>query len=115
MSTVRQNKVSALLQKELGTFFQRESLTYFGGSMISVTVVRVAPDFSLAKVYLSIFSPPGTLSREEVFKFVLSQTKEIRFKLGQEIGKQMRIVPELAFYLDDSINYAQEIDRLLKK
>ncbi len=80
--------------------------------MISVTVVRVSPDFSVAKVYLSIYAGPP---REEVFQFIVSQTREIRYKLGQQIGKQMRIVPELIFYLDDSINYAEEINQLLKK
>lgn len=112
MSTIRQQKVAALLQKELGTFFQRESVTYFGGSMITVTVVRMSPDLAMAKVYISIYRGPP---REEVFRFIVSQTKEIRYKIGQETGKQLRVVPELAFYLDDSINYAQEIDRLLKK
>jgi ribosome-binding factor A len=111
MTTIRQNKVSALLQKEIGMFFQRESKTYFGGAMITVTVVRVSPDLSSAKVYLSIF---GVKDREEVFQFILSQTKEIRFKIGQAVGKQLRVVPELSFIFDDSIDYAEEISKLLK-
>jgi len=112
MSSIRQQKVSALLQKELGTFFQRESHTYFGGAMITVTIVRVSPDFALAKAYLSIYGGPD---RHEVFNFICSQAKEIRYKVGHSIGKQMRIVPEFAFFLDDSLDYAEGIDKLLKK
>lgn len=112
MSTIRQQKVAALLQQELGTFFQRESKTYFGGAMITVTVVRVSPDLAMAKVYLSIYGGPP---RDEVFQFIVSQTREIRYKLGQEVGKQLRVVPELVFILDDSISYAEEINKLLKK
>ncbi|MFZ5553153.1 MAG: 30S ribosome-binding factor RbfA [Bacteroidota bacterium] len=112
MSTIRQNKVAALLQKELGNFFLRESKTYFAGAMITVTVVRVSPDLGYAKVYLSIF---GVNNREEVFHFIESQNKEIRYKIGKEVGKQLRVVPELSFFYDDSLDYAEGIDKLLKK
>ncbi len=111
MSTIRQQKVAALLQKELGNFFQRESRTYFGGAMITVTVVRVSPDLAVAKTYLSIY---GTKDREEIFRFIESQSREIRYKLGQQVGKQLRVVPELIFYFDDSIDYAEQIGQLLK-
>lgn len=112
MSTVRQQKVAVLLQKEIASFFQRESKTYFAGAMISVTTVRVSPDLAAAKVYLSIF---GTKSKEEVFRFIETQTKEIRFKIGQKVGKQLRVVPELIFFFDDSLDYADSINQLLKK
>ena len=111
MTTIRQNKVSALLQKEIGMFFQRESKTYFGGAMITVTIVRVSPDLSSAKVYLSIF---GVKDPAEVFQFIQSQTREIRYKIGQSVGKQLRVVPDLMFILDDSMDYAEEINKLLK-
>jgi ribosome-binding factor A len=111
MASIRQNKVSSLLQKELATFFQRESKTYFGGALISVTVVRVSSDLSVAKVYLSIFAREN---REEIFRFVDSQTAQIRYHLGKVIGKQLRIIPELHFYYDDSLDYAEKIDNLLK-
>lgn len=112
MSSIRQNKVNALLQKELGNFFLRESKTYFGGAMITVTVVRVSPDLGYAKVFLSIY---GVKDREEVFRFIETQNKEIRYKLGKEVGKQLRIVPEISFFYDDSLDYAEGIDKLLKK
>ncbi len=112
MSTIRQNKVASLIQKELGNFFQREASIYFGGAMITVTQVRMSPDLGVAKVFLSIFSK---LDKKEVYQFIVSQAKEIRFKLGKEVGKQLRIVPELIFYPDDSIDYAESINKLLKK
>lgn len=112
MSTIRQQKVAALIQKELGNFFQREASVYFGGAMITVSMVRMSPDLGVAKVYLSIFSTK--IDKKEVKQFIDSQNKEIRFKLGKQVGKQLRIVPELIFYLDDSIDYAENIDNLLK-
>lgn len=112
MSTIRQQKVANLLLKEIASFFQRESKTYFGGAMISVTVVRVSPDLASAKVYLSIF---GTPDKEEVFKFIETQTKEIRFIIGKQVGKQLRVVPDLSFFFDDSLDYADSINQLLKK
>mgnify|MGYP001267187261 CR=1 FL=1 len=109
MATIRQNRVSSLLQKELATFFQRESKTYFGGAIISVTVVRVSSDLAIAKVYLSIFAKEG---REEIFRFIDTQTSQIRYMVGKQLGKQLRVVPELHFYYDDSLDYAEEINKL---
>ncbi len=113
MSTIRQQKVASLIQQELGNFFQREASVYFGGAMITVSMVRMSPDLGVAKVYLSIYSTK--MDKREIKKFIDTQTKEIRFKLGKEVGKQLRIVPELIFYLDDSLDYAEKIDNLLKK
>lgn len=112
MSTIRQNKVASIVQKELGNFFQREASVYFGGAMITVTQVRLSPDLGVAKVYLSIFS--RKMEKREVHQFIVSQAKEIRYKLGKEVGKQLRVVPELIFYPDDSIDYAESISKLLK-
>ncbi len=74
--------------------------------------MRVSPDLGYAKVYLSIF---GVNNREEVFHFIESQNKEIRYKIGKEVGKQLRVVPEFSFFYDDSLDYAEGIDKLLKK
>jgi ribosome-binding factor A len=112
MESTRLQKVSRLLQKELGTIFQRESHAFCGGKMVTVTTVRVTPDLGLAKVYLSIFpSDKG----KETLEIIKMQTKAIRFNLGHEIHKQMRVVPELDFYIDDSLDYIEKIDNLLKK
>ena len=110
--STRQNKVSRLVQKELGEYFQREASLYFHNGMITVTVVRVSPDLSLAKVYLSIFPPER---REEVMKLVEESGKTIRHELGRKIRNQVRIIPELAFQLDDSMDYFEKIDNLLRK
>ncbi|MDQ3191950.1 MAG: 30S ribosome-binding factor RbfA [Bacteroidota bacterium] len=112
METTRQKKVARLLQKELGEIFQRESKTMFGGAFITVTGVRISPDLSVAKVYLSLFVAKD---RDVVMKFVKKQTKEIRTKLAERVKKQLRIVPNLDFHIDDSLDYAEKIDNLLKK
>lgn len=110
MESTRQSKVSRLLQKDLGEIFQVESRNLFGGRMISVTTVRISPDLGLAKVYLSIF--PSDKS-EETIQLIKMSSKNIRRILGRRVGKQLRIVPELAFYIDDSLDYIENIDSLL--
>ena len=111
MDSTRQNKVARLLQKELGEIFQRESMNLFRGALISVTVVRVAPDRSFAKVFVSIFAP--SKDEQELFKSIQDNTKKIRQMLAQKVAKQLRIIPELAFHIDDSIAYQENITRLL--
>jgi len=110
MDTTRQNKVSRLLQKDLGEIFQLESRKLFGGKLISVTTVRISPDLGLAKVYLSIF--PADKS-DDTLKAIKMNTRNIRRILGNRVGKQLRIVPELAFFVDDSLDYIDNIDSLL--
>ncbi|MGQ1908975.1 30S ribosome-binding factor RbfA [Marinifilum sp. RC60d5] len=110
MESTRQSKVSRLLQKDLGEIFQVESRNLFGGRMISVTTVRISPDLGLAKVYLSIF--PSDKS-EETLQLIKMSSKNIRRILGRRVGKQLRIVPELAFFIDDSLDYIENIDSLL--
>jgi ribosome-binding factor A len=112
MNSTRQNKVARLLQKELGELFQREARNMFGGALITVTIVRISPDLAEAKVYLSIF---GVKNPDEIMKMVKNQYKIIRTKLGEKIKHQLRIVPNLSFFIDDSLDYAEKIDQLLKK
>jgi ribosome-binding factor A len=111
MESQRQSKVSRLIQKELSDLFQKKGNNLFGGGMISVTVVRVTPDLALAKVYISLFPPER---REELFETVNNQSKTIRHDLGRRVKNQLRQVPELIFYIDDSMDYANKIDELLK-
>lgn len=111
MESTRQQKINRLLQKELAEIFLRESKTMFMGVMISVTVVRVTPDLSMARAYVSIFP---TDNKKEVLKEIRIANPKIRGILGRRIGKQMRVVPELEFYIDDSLDYIENIDRLLK-
>jgi ribosome-binding factor A len=112
MTTLRQNKVSRLVQKELGEIFQREGNTLFTGKMITVTNVRITPDLGQARVYLSVFPSVG----EEDFNRILHENGgHIRHELGNRIRNQLRLVPELQYFLDDSLDYLDNIERLLKK
>ncbi len=110
METKRQNKISKLLQKDIGEIFQREVRSFFGKTMISVTKVNVTTDLSIAKVYVSLFA---TENKEELLKNIIRHTKDIRRALGMRIKNQLRQVPELQFYLDDSLDYIENIENLL--
>lgn len=112
MDSIRQNKVSRLIQKELAAIFQLESREHFKSKMISVTVVRVSKDLSVAKIYLSIFPADGT---EEILKLIRQLKPQLRGMLGNKIGKQIRIIPELDFFIDDSLDYIEKLDHILKK
>ncbi|MCQ2376275.1 MAG: 30S ribosome-binding factor RbfA [Salinivirgaceae bacterium] len=111
-ATPRQNKVARLIQKDLAEMLQVYARSWFQGSLITVTIVRISPDLSVAKVYLSIF--PDS-KKDEIMKTIQAHNKEIRFQLGQRIGKQVRIIPELIFNVDDSLEYLENIENLLKK
>jgi ribosome-binding factor A len=110
MDSTRQQKVSRLLQKDLGEIFQREATSFSSGAMITVTKVHVTKDLAIAKVYLSLFATPDKQKMLEEIKF---HSGEIRYKLGKKIGKQVRVIPELHFYLDDSLDYIENIENLL--
>ena len=110
MESTRQLKVSRLLQKDLGEIFQRESRNLSKGAMITVTKVHVTPDLAIAKVHLSLF---GTEDKNSLIKHIQKHGKEVRFHLGKRIAKQVRVVPELVFYMDDSLDYIDNIERLL--
>jgi ribosome-binding factor A len=112
MESLRQQKVNKLLAKELAEIFRSESRSLFGGGFITVTGVRISPDLGSAKVYISIM---GNKDKKVIFKMIQDQTNVIRRKLGIIVGKQLRIVPELMFFIDDSLDYAMKIDALLKK
>lgn len=110
METTRQNKISRLLQKELGDIFLLQTKSMHG-VLVSVSAVRISPDMSIARVYLSIFpSEKG----EELIKNINANMKSIRYELGTRVRFQLRIIPELKFFLDDSLDYLERIDELLK-
>jgi ribosome-binding factor A len=112
MESTRLQKVSRLLQKELGTLLQRERQIVCGGKMVTVTAVRVSPDLGIAKVYLSIFPSE---KKDETLVQIKSHVKNIRYILGKNIHNQLRIIPELDFFIDDSLDYIEKIEGLLKK
>ena len=111
MDSIRQNKVNSLLQRELAVIFQQEARNLLPGGLITVTAVRVSPDLGVAKAYLSLFPAPDKAAAMERIK---EQAHRLRGTLGARVGKQMRVVPELLFYLDDSLDRAEAIDKLLK-
>ncbi|MBL7964271.1 MAG: 30S ribosome-binding factor RbfA [Flavobacteriales bacterium] len=112
MDSVRQNKVNSLLQRELATILQQESRSLLPGALITVTGVRVSPDLGVAKVYISLFP---VKDKEAAMAHIRDQSHRLRGLLGTRVGRQMRVVPELHFHVDDSLDRAEEIERLLKK
>lgn len=111
MESTRQKKISRLLQKELAEILRQKTQEISPGKIITVTTVRVSPDLGVSKIYLSIF--PST-DKDTVLEKITSLTKNIRYELGRKIKNQMRVVPELNFYPDDSLDYIDNIDSLLK-
>ncbi len=112
MESNRQQKIARLLQRELSELLRRDGFAYVSGRMLTVSKVTVSPDLGLAKVFLSIFP---SVSAKEDLKEIAKNTKTIRFNLGKVVGKQLRVVPELAFFLDDTLDYLENIDQLLEK
>ena len=111
MTTTRQHKVSRLLQKELGDYFQRQGSAITGGKMVTVTVVRISPDLGIAKVYLSVF--PADNAADAV-QAIADKAGLVRSELGKKLRNQLRHIPEFAFFLDDSLDYIDRIEDLLK-
>lgn len=111
METTRQNKISRLIQKELSEIFLIQTKA-MSGILISVSAVRISPDMSIARVYLSVF--PSEKS-QEIVKNINDNMKSIRYELGTRVRHQLRIIPELKFFVDDSLDYVERIDELLKK
>lgn len=111
MQETRQNRISRLLQKELSLIFQSQT-RQTRGIMVSVTKVKISPDLSVCTAYLSIFpSEKG----EELLNNINNNVATIRYDLGQKVRNQLRIIPELRFFLDDSLDYIEHIDELLKQ
>jgi ribosome-binding factor A len=110
METKRLSKIERLLQKELSEIFQRQTQA-MPGTLISVSAVRVSADLSVAKAYLSIFpSDKG----KDLLETIRTHTKTIRYDLGQRVRLQLRKIPELSFFIDDTLDYLENIDSLLK-
>ena len=111
MQETRQNKIARLLQKELSVIFQEQTRSLHG-VMVSVTRVKVSPDLSICTAYLSIFPSEKA---EELIQNITKNDKQIRYELGTRVRYQLRIIPELRFFIDDSLDYIERIDELLKK
>lgn len=113
MESVRQSKVAKLLQKELAEIFRANASLMFDGAFISVTVVRISSDLSSAKAYVSIM-PANNSNTNSVFKLINEQKTHIRKIIGDTIKKQVRIIPEISYFIDDSYEYAERINKLFK-
>ncbi len=111
METTRQNKIARLLQKELSEIFVAQT-RQMRGVLVSVSKCRISPDLSICRAYLSVFPSEKA---EEIVNNINENQKQLRFELGQRVRFQLRIIPELKFFVDDSLDYVEHIDELLKK
>ncbi len=110
--STRQNKISRLIQREMADIMLQFNKSHYKGKLITVTIVRVTKDMGIARIYLSIY--PSQFS-EEILNDIKAKNKAIRGELGRKIGKSVRIIPELEFFIDDSLDYIEHIDELLGK
>ena len=110
--STRQQKIGRQLQRDLAEIIRSKGMAAFNGAMVTVSEVRDSPDLSVAKVFVSIFP---SAKADEVMKIIQDSVKQLRGELGRLVGKQLRIVPELIFMLDSSLDYVEHIDDLLKK
>lgn len=111
MDSTRQSKIARLIQRELSEIFQQQTRATHG-ILVSVSAVRVSPDLSIARAYLSIFPPAQST---DILNNINANAKSIRYDLGTRVRHQLRIIPELKFFIDDSLDYIENIDSLLKK
>ena len=111
METTRQNKIARLIQKELSEIFMLQTKG-MKGVLVSVSACRISPDLSVCRAYLSVF--PSERS-EEIVKNINDNMKAIRYELGGRVRHQLRIIPELKFLADDSLDYIDNINTLLKE
>ncbi|MCY1513526.1 30S ribosome-binding factor [compost metagenome] len=112
MESKRQQKFAALLQEELAAIFQREGGAYLPDTLVTITKVRVSPDLAVAKIYLSFFNTNNTALS---LATVSSHAGEIRYKLGARIRHQARVIPTLSFFVDDTNEYVERMDKIFDK
>ena len=111
MQETRQNRIARLVQKELSLIFQSQT-RMMHGVMVRVTKCRVSPDLSICTSYLSVFPSERA---DEIMRNINASEKTIRYDLGKRVHNQLRIIPELRFFIDDSLDYIEHIDSLLKQ
>ena len=112
MESKRQQKFAGLLQEELAAIFQREGSAYLPNTLVTITKVRVSPDLAVAKVYLSFLNTNNTSLS---LATVNSHSSEIRYKLGSRIRHQARVIPTLTFFVDDTNEYVEHMDKIFDK
>ncbi len=109
METKRQQKFARVIQKELSEILQKEGWSFHGNSIVTITMVRMSPDLSIAKVYLSIFNAENN---ELLLNELRAKAREIRYKLGEKIRNQVRVIPSIDFFIDDSMEYVSKMEKL---
>ena len=109
METKRQQKFARVIQKELSEILQKEGWSFHGNSIVTITMVRMSPDLSIAKVYLSIFNAENN---ELLLNELRAKSREIRYKLGEKIRNQVRVIPSIDFFIDDSMEYVSKMEKL---
>lgn len=112
IESTRQLKVAKEVQREMAEIIRSKGMAAFGGAMVSVSGVKMSPDLSVSKIYISVFPSEKA---ESVMALLEENSRSLRGELGGKIGKQFRIVPEIIFYLDSSLDYVEHIEELLKK
>jgi len=110
MESMRQQKIGRQIQKDLGDIFLRHGRDYFGSSMVTITEINVTPDLAIASVYLSVFPNENT---DQFFEKLESKKNEIRKRLGNQMKKRARIIPELNFFHDETTEHASRMDKLI--
>ena len=112
MESKRQQKFAGVIQEDLAAIFQREGMNFLPNTLVTITKVRVTPDLALARIFLSFFNAANSQSALQTIKL---HTAEIRYKLGARIKDHVRIVPQLEFFLDDTSDYVERMDKIFDK
>lgn len=112
MESKRQQKFAGVVQQDLAAIFQREGMNYLPNTLITITRVRVTPDLAIARIFLSFFNTANT---QQALQTIKQHSNEIRYKLGARIKDQARIVPQLEFFVDDTGDYVERMDKIFEK
>lgn len=112
MESKRQQKFAGVIQEDLAAIFQREGMNYLPNTLVTITKVRVTPDLAIARIFLSFLGNPNVQTALHTIK---SHASEIRYKLGARIKDQVRIIPQLEFFVDDTSEYVERMDKIFDK
>ena len=112
MESKRQQKFAGVLQQDLAAIFQREGMNYLPNTLLTITKVRVTPDLAIARIFLSFFNAVNPV---QALQMVKQHASEIRYKLGSRIKDQVRIIPQLEFFIDDTSEYVERMDKIFDK
>lgn len=112
MESKRQQKFAGVIQQDLAAIFQREGMQYLPNTLVTITKVRVTPDLAIARVFLSFLN---NTNNQQSLQTIKSHASEIRYKLGARIKDQVRVIPSLEFFVDDTADYVERMDAIFDK